>query len=134
MGQGGDDAGRGGLEGECLALEVDGVPPVLLQHRHCNIDVQCILSANGNGNVLMTHSTHFIYCYMALDHSDSEKGNPMPPHGLHDWCNKGCGMFYPVCGMVHIKEPLLLIGKSSHVVLAVGFLSYSLRERDVAPW
>ena len=28
---------------------------------------------------------------------------------LHDWCNKG----YPVCGMVNIKEPLLLIGKSS---------------------
>ena len=24
---------------------------------------------------------------------------------LHDWCNKGCGMCYPVCGMVHIKEP-----------------------------
>ena len=32
---------------------------------------------------------------------------------LHDWCNKGCGMCYPVCGMMHIKEPLLLIGKSS---------------------
>ena len=32
---------------------------------------------------------------------------------LNDWCNKGCGMCYPVCGMVHIKEPLLLIGKSS---------------------
>ena len=32
---------------------------------------------------------------------------------LHDWCNKGRGMHYPVCGMVHIKEPLLLIGKSS---------------------
>ena len=32
---------------------------------------------------------------------------------LHNWCNKGCGMCYPVCGMVHIKEPLLLIGKSS---------------------
>ena len=32
---------------------------------------------------------------------------------LDDWCNKGCGMCYPVCGMVHIKEPLLLIGKSS---------------------
>ena len=28
---------------------------------------------------------------------------------LHDWCNKG----YPVCGMVHIKEPLLLIDKIS---------------------
>ena len=32
---------------------------------------------------------------------------------LHDWCNKGRGMCYPVCVMVHIKEPLLLIGKSS---------------------
>ena len=26
---------------------------------------------------------------------------------------KGRGMCYPVCGMVHMKEPLLLIGKSS---------------------
>ena len=32
---------------------------------------------------------------------------------LHDWCNKGRGMCYPVCGMVDIKEPLLLIGKSN---------------------
>ena len=32
---------------------------------------------------------------------------------LHNWCNKGRGMRYPVCGMVHIKEHLLLIDKSS---------------------
>ena len=32
---------------------------------------------------------------------------------LHDWCNKSRGMCYPVCGMVYIKEPLLLIGKCS---------------------
>ena len=32
---------------------------------------------------------------------------------LHDWCNKGRGMCYPISGMMHIKEPLLLIGKSS---------------------
>ena len=25
--------------------------------------------------------------------------------------NKGRGMCYPVCGMVHIKEPLVLIGE-----------------------
>ena len=31
---------------------------------------------------------------------------------LHDWCNKGRGMCYPVYGMVHIKEPLLLVDKS----------------------
>ena len=28
---------------------------------------------------------------------------------LHDWCTKGHGMCYPVCEMVHIKDPLLLI-------------------------
>ena len=33
---------------------------------------------------------------------------------LHDWCSKGCGMCYPVCGMVHIKEPLLIIGVCAH--------------------
>ena len=32
---------------------------------------------------------------------------------LRDWCNKDRGMCYPVCGMVHIKEPLLLIGSLS---------------------
>ena len=32
---------------------------------------------------------------------------------LYDWCNKGHGMCYVVCGMVHIKEPLLLIGKNN---------------------
>ena len=32
---------------------------------------------------------------------------------LHDWCNKGRSMCYPVCEMTHIKEPLLLNGKSS---------------------
>ena len=36
---------------------------------------------------LTTHSTHFIYGYMASDHmvkdhSDSEKGNPLPPPRL----------------------------------------------------
>ena len=41
---------------------------------------------------------------------------------LHDWFNKGCGICYPVCGMVHIKEPLLLIGKSSLCGVS-GFLS-----------
>ena len=40
---------------------------------------------------------------------------------LHDWCNKGRGMYYPVRGMMHIKEPLLLIGKS--ICVATGFLS-----------
>ena len=37
---------------------------------------------------LTTHLKHFIYGYMTLDiimvkdHSDSERGNPLPPHGL----------------------------------------------------
>ena len=31
---------------------------------------------------LTTHSTHFIYGYMASDHSNSERGNPLLPHRL----------------------------------------------------
>ena len=32
---------------------------------------------------------------------------------LYDWYNKDSGICYPLCGMMHIKEPLLLIGKGS---------------------
>ena len=32
---------------------------------------------------------------------------------LHDRYNKGRGMCYPFCGIVHVKEHLLLIGKGS---------------------
>ena len=35
------------------------------------------------------------------------------PPVLYDWSNKGRGMCYSVCVMMNIKEPLLLIGKSS---------------------
>ena len=33
-----------------------------------------------------------------------------------DWCNKGCGMCYPVCGMMHVKEPLLLMLSADTVI------------------
>ena len=42
---------------------------------------------------------------------------------LHDWCNKGRGMCYSVCGMVHIKEPLKESIRVAYVA-AVGFLSH----------
>ena len=35
------------------------------------------------------------------------------PASVNDWCNKGHGICYHVCRMVHIKELLLLIGNSS---------------------
>ena len=36
---------------------------------------------------LTTHSTHFLFTlygvgHMVKDHSDSARGNPLPPHGL----------------------------------------------------
>ena len=37
----------------------------------------------------------------------------VPAKVLHDWCNKGRDMCYHVCGMMHIKEPLLLIVEST---------------------
>ena len=43
--------------------------------------------------------------------------NPVLPN----WCIKGCGMCYPICGMVHIKDTLLLIEKSSLCSGGSGF-------------
>ena len=42
---------------------------------------------------------------------------------LRNWCNKGCGMCYPVCWMVHAKHYMLLI--VDHEVVAAGFLCIS---------
>ena len=41
---------------------------------------------------------------------------------LHDWHNKGRGICCSVCGMVHLKEPLLPIKKSSLYSVGSGFL------------
>ena len=53
---------------------------------------------------------------------------------VFDWCNKGRGMCYPGCGMVHIKEPFLLIGKSpcgSNRFPLSRYLPYVLRHINV---
>ena len=42
---------------------------------------------------------------------------------LHDWCNKSCGMCYPVCGMVHIKEPLLCIDGTAESMYVTCYAS-----------
>ena len=52
---------------------------------------------------------------------------------LRDWCNKGRGMCYPVYGMMHIKEPLLLTERVAHVT-AAGFLSRYLSSLLLCVW
>ena len=44
---------------------------------------------------------------------DPSWGGPIDQFLVPACANKGRGMCNPVCGMVHINEPLLLIGKSS---------------------
>ena len=44
---------------------------------------------------------------------------------FHDWCNKGCGMCYPVCGGDAYKITLAANQKVYHVA-AAGFLSHYL--------
>ena len=43
---------------------------------------------------------------------------------LYDWCNKGCGMYHPVCGLAHNKKPYCWLERVAHV--AVCFFSLSL--------
>ena len=40
--------------------------------------------------------------------------------------NKGHDMCYPVCGMMHVKDTLLLIERIAHIVAAASFLSLYL--------
>ena len=77
-------------------------------------------------------NTFYIQTYgvahkMVKDQSDSKKCDGLSDQSfmvdpmnclsselvLHEWCNKRHGMCYPVCGMVYIKEPSLLIRNSN---------------------
>ena len=49
---------------------------------------------------------------------------------VHNWFIKGRGMYCSVYGKVHIKDPLLLIEKSSLCVAAAGFLLKKVCQRD----
>ena len=44
---------------------------------------------------------------------------------LQDWCNKGRDMWYPVWGMVHIADYLLL---NAHLVAVASFFSRYLND------
>ena len=57
--------------------------------RVCDVRLEPIRTGRQEGNIfnLTTHSTHFILRlygvgHMVKDHSDSERGYPLPPHGL----------------------------------------------------
>ena len=61
----------------------------LIVSRVCDVRLEQIRTGRQEGNIflLTTHSTHFILRlygvgHMVKDHSDSERGNPLPPHGL----------------------------------------------------
>ena len=76
---------------------------------------------------LTTHSTHFIYGYMASvnikDHSDSEKGNPLPPHRLLLSINSK-GSFY----MHHPTDRI------THTTAFVTPVVEHWLEREIAQW
>ena len=67
------------------------------------------------------------YCFIVLNPSLSQRAHCAISRSSQ--CSTTGVTKAVVCailsGMVHIKEPLLLIGKSSHVV-AAGFFSYYL--------
>ena len=88
---------------------------------------------------LTTHSTHFIYIYMTSDmvkdHSDSEKGNPLPPHTLL-FPIKSKGSF--ICTIpqteLHIPQPLYLFRPYPKRVLAATLPSSNVEywlEREI---
>ena len=77
---------------------------------------------------LTTYSTHFIYSYiwrqdMVKDHSDSESGNPLSPHGLLFPINSK-GFFY----MHHPTDRI------THTTAFVTPVVEHWLEREIAQW
>ena len=78
---------------------------------------------------LITHSTHFIYGYMVSDiimvkdHSDSERANPLPLHGL----------LFPISSKVsfYMHHPTDRIAHTTGFVTPV--VEHCL-EREIAQW
>ena len=80
-------------------------------------------------STVLQKNIFFFFCYGQKMQEPDDKSLTSD----HDWCNKGRGLCYPVCGMIHIKETLLLIGKSNPCGCS-GFPHSLSEERDVAPW
>ena len=90
---------------------------------YCQVMVLGLVIINGAGMLTcLSKSTSTVFTSVVRVFAHGAMGPQIDPSWwsnfsfqpvLHDWCNKGRGMCYPVCGMVHIKEPLLLIDKSS---------------------
>ena len=84
----------------------------------------CLTPYNCKYNVLSASINKTFPFFPSFPHGGGG-GGPLSDRSfqpvLHDWINTGCGMCYPVYGMVHIKHPL--VPRVAHVV-ATGFSLY----------
>ena len=75
---------------------------------------------------LMTHSTHFVLRlygvrHMVKNHSDSERGNPLPPHGL----------LFPTSSKGYMHHPK---DRITHTTVFVTPVVEHWLEREIAQW
>ena len=72
---------------------------------------------------LTMHSTHFIYGYMVKDHTDRDKGNLLPPHGL----------LFPISskGFFYMHHPT---DRITHTTAFVTPVVGHWLEREIAQW
>ena len=67
----------------------DNIIFIVIESEHFAVQMNVILTLSfGGGNVLFKDAFNTFYLrlygvrHMNKDHSDSERGNPLPPHGL----------------------------------------------------
>ena len=75
---------------------------------------------------LTTHSSHFIYGYMASDmvedYSYNERGNPLPPHGL----------LFPISSKVSFI--CIIPDRITHIMAFASPVVKHWLEREIAQW
>ena len=80
-------------------------------------------------------TTHFIYGYIVKDHSDSERGNPLPPHGLLFSINSGFFyMHHPTVRIIHTTDFVtpVVVHWLEREIYTLKFIS-QIQERDMSP-
>ena len=101
-----------------LLINIDGTPRTLTW-QSCDLVAGTTYNTHGLSYYFVAHSIAYPLLKRSVVGSILLSGPscslgyfPFQPV-VHNWFIKGCGMYCSVYGKVHIKDPLLLIEKSS---------------------
>ena len=137
------------LDGNVIAILLHSSYHLVILDYTCKLmwASNCSVLQRKEGNVLFNDALNTFYLrlygvrHMVKDHSDSERGNPLPPHGLL-FPISSFYMYHPTGRIAHTTAfvtPVVTLWHGSRVILCLltpicGSQTFFVSERDVAQW